>query len=189
MSQTIFIITGEVGSGKTTRLGELTTELRQMGIHMAGFLSLRNLQHGERTGYTLVNIRDGSEHLFASTGAHAGWPRYGRFFFNPKALAEGEKIIKKAIEQKSRLVLIDEVGPLELEGNGWAEMLDLLLKEKELSQIWVVRENILDVVLERWNIPRDKVIHIRQEEKEKTLKKIIVHVQDDESSQATQCRR
>jgi len=184
MSQAIYIITGKVGSGKTTRLGELTTELRQRGTNMAGFLCRGDMKDGERTGYTLVNVRDRSELLFATKCIHEGWPRYGRFFFNQKAFAEGERMIKKAIEHKSSLVLIDEVGPLELEGSGWAAMLDLLLKEKGLCQIWVVRENILDRVLERWNISADMVIHISREKKEETLKKIIAHVQNDESSQA-----
>jgi len=143
MPQPIFIITGKVGSGKSTLLGELTEILQEHGISMDGFLCRGELNQGERSGYTMVNIRDGSEIIFATIDSQKGWPFYGRFCFNPEAITEGEKIIRKAIDRKSRLLIIDEVGPLELEGRGWSKMIDLVPEDSGLVQIWVVRESIL----------------------------------------------
>jgi len=168
----IYVITGNVQSGKTTYLSELVKAFQERGIHVAGFLCRGQLMEGKRSGYTLVNILDGSEILFATRNKHKGWQNYGRFFFNPEAFAEGEQILLKAMAIKSKIVIIDEVGPLELEDKGWATMLGQLQKEKELIQIWTVRENLLERVLEKWNIPGDRVFHVGQEEKEETLNKI-----------------
>jgi len=171
----IYVVTGRIQSGKTTFLSELVRALKEKKNEVAGFLSKGQSQDGERLGFTLVNVQDGSEILLASRENTKTWLRYGRFFFNPEAFAEGERIIKKAIAQESKLVILDEVGPLEMEAKGWADMLDILSKEKKGVQIWVVRENILDQVLERWGIPRDQVILAESMKIEDTIKRIYPH--------------
>lgn len=188
MPQHIFIITGKVGSGKSTLLGELTEILKQHGISMDGFLCRGELSHGERSGYTMVNVRDGQEIIFATIDSQKEWPFYGRFWFNPEAFTVGKNIIRKAIDKKSKLLIIDEVGPLELEGRGWSKMIDLVADDGKPVQIWVVRESILSRVMERWSIPADRIIYTGQEDKEDTIKKIIADVRNDESSQAAQSR-
>lgn len=176
LQQKIHILTGKVESGKSTRLRELVEELKQRGTHVEGFLCRGNNQDGKRSGYTLANVRDGSEILFATREKRSGWREYGRFFFNPAAFTKGEEILMKAIDNKSEVVVIDEVGPLELEDCGWSATLGELLNEKRMVQLWVVREKILDRVLEKWNIPENRVIYIDRENKKETLEKIIVHV-------------
>lgn len=184
----VFIITGKVGSGKSTLLGEISKDLQQLGISMDGFLCRGELSYGERSGYTMVNVRDGSEIIFAKRDGPQEWPSYGRFCFNPEAFTEGENIIRKAIDRKSKLLIIDEVGPLELEQGGWSKMMDLVPDNGGPVQIWVVRESILSRVMQRWNIPTNRVISIGHENKEEILKKIIADVRNDESSQAAQSR-
>lgn len=188
MSKPIFIISGKVGSGKSTRLRELTENLKQFGIQIDGFLCRGAFDSGERSGYSLVNVRDGAEIIFATRVSHEGWSTYGRFCFNPEAFTEGEKIIRRAIDRKSRLLIIDEVGPLELEGHGWSKMIDLVSEEGGPVQIWVVRESVLSRVMERWSIPGDRIISTGLEDQEKTLKKILAYVRNDESNQTAQSR-
>ncbi len=178
------MITGKVQGGKTTYLGELVKDLKEKGCDVAGFLCPGHFKEGVRSGFTLMNVRDASTVLMATIDIHQNWPRYGRFCFNPEAMQAGKKIIREAIEQKIALVIVDEVGPFELEGGGWTEALDLLQKESDAVQIWVVREAILAEVMERWEIQAERVIHISREEKEETLKKIISHVRNNESSTA-----
>jgi hypothetical protein len=67
-------------------------------------------------------------------------------------------------------------------------MIDLVCKEDGIVQIWVVRERILDRVMEKWSIPGDRVIHMGREDEELTLKKILADVRNDESHQAAQSR-
>lgn len=136
----------------------------------------------------MVNVSNGAEIIFATMDGHKGWPSYGRFCFNPEAFIEGEKIIRNAIDSKSRLLIIDEVGPIELEDGGWAKMIDLVPKENGPVQIWVVRESILNRVMQRWSIPGHRIIFTGQKNQKEILKKIIADVRNDESNQAAQSR-
>lgn len=180
----IFVITGKVQSGKTTFLNNLVHEIKDKGFEVAGFLCFGQFSKGKRSDFTLIDINNYTKVLLATVENHSSWPRYGRFFFNPLAIEAGEKILGKAIEHGRGIVILDEVGPMELQGGGWAPMVDLLAKEKILVQIWVVREQILEEVRQRWEIPAGNVIRVGKEMKEEIIKKIIAHVRNDESSKA-----
>ena len=51
------------------------------------------------------------------------------------------------------LLVLDEVGPMELEGLGWSEILDSLEQQTNTRQLWVVRQEIVSEACRRWNIP------------------------------------
>jgi len=181
----IFIITGKVHSGKTTFLSRLTERLKEKHVSMAGFLSQGTFSGDRRSSFSLVNIHNRAQIILASIEKGEDWIPFGRFFFNPEALSEGEKIIRKGLEQRTDLVVLDELGPFELEGGGWTQILELLEKEYELAQLWVVREQLLERVLDRWNIPGENVFRVNPHEEERINQTILTHVRNDEISPAT----
>jgi iron complex transport system ATP-binding protein len=56
------------------------------------------------------------------------------------------------------LLVIDEVGPMELKGDGWSKTLDTLAQNSSVTQLWIVRQQILNEVSERWKIPNDQIL-------------------------------
>ncbi len=151
---------------------------------MSGFLSEGTFNKEQRSSFTLVSVQDGKSLSLATIEKKEGWIRFGRFWFNPKALDEGERIINQGVQRGAEVVILDEVGPFELEGRGWSRVLRLLENEYKVAQIWVVRENILDHVLKRWSIPAGQVTGISAGNEEKIIKSIISYVRNDEISQA-----
>lgn len=180
----IYLVTGKVHSGKTSFVSGLVQRLKKEHIPVSGFLSEGTFTAGRRSSFSLVNVEDGKQHLLATVETRKGWFRFRSFYFNPEALKEGEKIIAGALEKRVGLVVVDEVGPLELEGGGWIRVLEHLDREYENIQLWVVRKQILEIVLEKWNIPADHVITIDQGEEEGIINKIKSHVRDNEIGQA-----
>jgi nucleoside-triphosphatase THEP1 len=57
-------------------------------------------------------------------------------------------------------MVIDEVGPMELEGSGWLESLESLQTSSIPVQLWNVREPLIAEVAEKWDIPGHCIIHI-----------------------------
>ena len=55
------------------------------------------------------------------------WIRFGRYCFNPEAFEQGNVQLEQMVEKNPDLVLLDEIGPLELQNLGWAPAIDLLL--------------------------------------------------------------
>jgi nucleoside-triphosphatase THEP1 len=58
------------------------------------------------------------------------------------------------------VVIVDEVGPLELRGRGWSQRLSELLLEPGSILIVAVRENLTEAVIERFNIKNVRIIGI-----------------------------
>jgi nucleoside-triphosphatase THEP1 len=56
-----------------------------------------------------------------------GGPRVGPYSFDPAALDRALRVLRRAIAAKCDLLMVDEIGPLELEqGRGFAPILDLI---------------------------------------------------------------
>ena len=75
-------------------------------------------------------------------------PRVGPYSLDPAGLARALKVLERAISAGCDLLMVDEIGPLELEqGEGFAPILDLLPFEGPTHTLIVVRPALLDPLL------------------------------------------
>ncbi|HER09075.1 MAG TPA: DUF2478 domain-containing protein [Bacteroides sp.] len=156
----IVVVSGGVHGGKTSFTEEVVNTLKKRGLRIAGFLSRGTFKGGIRDSYSLINLAAGGEIPLATADLREGWFRYRRFYFNPAALALGKETVLSSLEDPPDLIVIDEVGPMELEGMGWHSLLQELAVLETLPQIWVARERVLEGVMERWKIPPGHVVRI-----------------------------
>lgn len=146
----IVIITGEVHEGKTTFAGQVINNLVKQGIKAGGFLAIAVNNDGKREGFNLLDIRTGAITALCSQDGSAGKLRYGSYYFNEDAFNRGINILHEAASV-CNLVVIDEIGPLELGGGGWSSAMDFLFSKNFSPQLWVVRKSLINKVLRRWN--------------------------------------
>jgi nucleoside-triphosphatase THEP1 len=154
----IYLLKGAVQGGKTAFLSSMTELFQKEGITVGGFLSPGNTSEGKRSGFELRQIGTGIQVTMAGLQKKEHWFKYRRFWFNPMAFAQGEMWMEESLKKKVRVLVIDEVGPMELEGRGWAGTLDRLVKQNTTLQLWSVREQLVSQVLERWNIGSTQLI-------------------------------
>jgi nucleoside-triphosphatase THEP1 len=153
------VITGATGSGKTTLTLAVIDRLRSRGVRVAGIVAPGILSDGRRTGFDLVNLATGERAALAREQQNVGGPhaRWSRFAFSPEGLALG----RRALTDDARgadVVVVDEVGPFELSGGGWAAPLDALAHGYEGRLLLVVRESVVDAVKARWG-PAETTVH------------------------------
>lgn len=156
----IILITGQVHGGKTSFLIGLIDQLKSREFITGGFLCPGTFDAGVRSEFRLLNIRTGEEVPMASVTETKDWMKYRRFWFNPVAFNHGREWIRECLSREAEIIVLDEVGPMELGGSGWSELLDDLVKAPVPVQLWSVRESLLDEVMERWGIPGEQVIRI-----------------------------
>jgi nucleoside-triphosphatase THEP1 len=174
----VFVATGPLHGGKTTFVSGLIERLRDEGIPVGGFICEGTFRENKRSSFTLVDLENGEKTELASA-EHDRWPiRLGRYCFNPEAFAKGEQIIRKAVAGGAEVVIIDEIGPLELNGEGWSHILESLEGSGAPVQVWVVRQQILEQVLERWQIPYSNVFPAVPGKQEAMFNKIMDHVRN-----------
>lgn len=159
-SQHIFVITGGVHKGKTTFLTELLERLFEENLKIAGFICPGFFKDGERSGFNLVNIVDGNQLPLATIEEKQGWFKFHRFYFNPEAFHVGETWIREALSLQTDILVIDEVGPMELQGKGWWDTLKIIEKRYDIAQIWIVREQLIQEVKDLWCIEDVQIFRI-----------------------------
>lgn len=161
-AQKVFIITGSVGEGKTTYAKKLIEYFKENNIKPGGILSERVMTGSQTTGYDVVNIETGEKEAFLRQHEKSGSEKIGRFNICPKGLAMGKAILSSFLLSEKRIVVIDEVGSLELRNKGWASCIDELLERSGHHIIITVRDIYVDEVIRKWDLVEAIIFNIRE---------------------------
>lgn len=127
-----------------------------MGHSCAGLLTLR--EDGEHR--VVVDVQTGLRRRLTLPGP-PGIP-VGRFFFDPEVLAWGAEVLARRVP--CDLLVVDEVGPLELGGGGWAVGLDVLRSGDFRLGLAVVRPELLAEVQAR--LPGAQSVEVTRENRD-----------------------
>jgi nucleoside-triphosphatase THEP1 len=155
----IHIITGELNQGKTEKALSIYSFTRG-----DGFISRKIFKKNTFYGYEIVRLST-SESIplaFKSGSTPFVWDEIftaGSFSFSEKAFIFAESIIDEIIKGDANPVFIDEIGPLELEGKGFCNLLkQLLLTDKDIYI--TVRKSCLKDVIEAFKLERYEIISL-----------------------------
>jgi nucleoside-triphosphatase THEP1 len=154
----IFIFTGAVGEGKTTHLAKLVETLRSRNLSVAGVLSPRIVENGKTTGYDLLDLVTGIKEPLLRRSEDQGAGKIGSYAIIPQGFKAGYGALKEAQNHNYQYIVVDEVGKLELEGQGWAPSLEELIRNYPGKIILTVRDGYQDQVIAKWNFKHYKII-------------------------------
>ncbi|MDI7276427.1 MAG: nucleoside-triphosphatase [Anaerolineae bacterium] len=123
------LLVGEIGAGKTTVCLRVAGQARRRGWRVGGIVSRPPVDaEGRRTGLAAEDLWTGEGRLLARLEPDPGALRCGRYSFDPDAFTWGCRAVQQALAQGADLIILDEVGPLELaSGAGFAPVLGMLL--------------------------------------------------------------
>jgi nucleoside-triphosphatase len=120
LKKRILLLTGSPGVGKTSVLLRIVESLRAKGYSVGGMLS-REVRVGEvRVGFEILDLRTGRKGWLAHVTQKQG-PQVGRYRVNLGDLEDiGVEAIMNA-SASSDVIVIDEVGPMELYSHKFRE--------------------------------------------------------------------
>jgi nucleoside-triphosphatase THEP1 len=166
----VIIITGSPGQGKTTFVVNLLKRIEGDGIRPAGFLSLGIQENDIRTGFNLMDLQTGTCTRLCSSSPVEGWVRQGHYYFNEEVFKEASERLLRVIRAGTPLVIIDEVGPLEMNNGGWGQVIERLTRDHTIPLLWIVRSSLLDRALRKWDIGDTYVIDICKDQEEEACR-------------------
>jgi nucleoside-triphosphatase THEP1 len=139
------LIHGEIGSGKTRRASAWVEFEGLAGRTVAGVLALK-----APTGRRFLDIATGDEVALEHPAEDEVAVPVGRFQFRQAAFDWAVDRIGQSLGQAGSIV-IDEVGPLELGGAGFAPLLDRLADDHPgIQRVLLVRTGLIDAVADRF---------------------------------------
>ena len=158
----VIIISGGQGTGKSSAVSRLADDLRRAGLSVGGIHAPGLWDAGQREGFDIVDLRAGDRRLLCRRGGAEDWPAVGPFRFSPEGLRIGRQALSDARRHGVDVLFVDEVGYLELQGRGWAEELDVLVRERRKPMVWVVRSCLVNEVKKRWSLVDAPVLEAGQ---------------------------
>lgn len=136
MMSDIYILAGKLHSGKTLSLLHWV----QNRNDVYGILS--PVMNGKRF---FQDVSTKKIFLMESEADEKEVLEVGKYMFSKSAFLRAEKIILSALKQKAGWLIIDEIGPLELKGEGLDGVLkQVLSKNSQLKILLVIREHLLE---------------------------------------------
>jgi nucleoside-triphosphatase THEP1 len=157
----IYLLTGPVHSGKTTFLRQVIRSLKEKGTDIGGFLSVSVWNGDERLGYDLYDLREEKLIPFIRAAGERTWQKSGPYSFIPDGLERAKSILLRT--QNADLLVVDEVGPLEVSGEGLWPVLKDVVSDCRTNCLLVVRESILGDFLKILGGFDVKVFYVRDE--------------------------
>lgn len=135
---------GEKHSGKTTSAANLAQTARAEGFNVAGLLAPSLYRHGRLIGFDALDLRSTERCALARRQTNPGKPR--PFAFITDGLKLGNAALSAEATKSADLIIVDEFGPLELNGDGWRKNVDSLLASSDAVILLVVRRELADEV-------------------------------------------
>jgi nucleoside-triphosphatase THEP1 len=137
------VVTGSVGVGKTTVCQKVIELARSRGYICGGIITPK----APDKGIIVVNIQSGESKPLASISEIYQGPHTDRYFFNPEAIEFGNRAIDSAVS--ADILLVDEVGHLELRDEGFTKALEVIKAGRVKNSILVIRSKLLPAFLAR----------------------------------------
>jgi nucleoside-triphosphatase THEP1 len=156
----ITIVTGNINSGKTTKM----IHLYEKDLRGGGIVSTKNMHGSLVHSYEAMNLINKENRPLMLHQQFADFPidnkkMIGPYIINQATIKWIENVIIKLINEKMQPLYIDEIGMLELSGDGFHELLLIMLKSR-LDIVMSIRSDLLNKVIEHYNIKDYKIIEL-----------------------------
>jgi len=120
-------VTGAPGAGKTTLMQRIHDHYKNKGLRVDGMVTREVRKGDERIGFKITDLSSGAEGWLARMGDSVG-PRIGKYSVDSEDLEKiGVGALKGATERSADLVLVDEIGPMEMTSSAFRSTLAKLL--------------------------------------------------------------
>ena len=145
------LLTGDRGIGKSTVCEETVGLLKARGLRCGGILTTKILS--ERGAIVGIRIKDilsapPRECLLARTDQDLGGPATGRYWFSPEGVQFGNAALERAAAEAD-VIFADELGHLELRGEGFTNIFSLLQSARTPAMVVVAQNEFVSQVQER----------------------------------------
>ena len=149
---TIVLVEGKIDSGKTRYLSGLAADLKERGVSFGGILCPADYSEGAKNSYRAVDIATGESAPLVSMVPFDDGFTFGKFSFSRAGYRFASTVLHRSLSAAH--LIIDEIGPVELSGMGYADDLRWLLSAYSGRLVLAVRDFLHDQVVEAFGLTR-----------------------------------
>jgi nucleoside-triphosphatase THEP1 len=147
-SPEIYLIIGEKWQGKTDFAVQLAKKFKVAGFSVGGFFSVAgNFENKVPQAYDLHFLSNAEGIPLCSVVEISEAPKIGKFYFNNSAVERGNSEI---CSSNANFLFVDEVGRLELLGNGWFSGISNIEPKVDQQIFWIVRKDFVSEIKKKF---------------------------------------
>ncbi len=148
---TVLLLTGQIGSGKSTVAARVVVLAQERGLQCDGLLCPARMdEEGRKVGIDGLRVSTGERRRLADRDLSRPGPRCGIWRFEPGAMEWMLAALTDAIRRRPDLLVVDEIGPMELlENRGLAPIISEIAAGKAPLALVLVRRGLLAALVER----------------------------------------
>jgi len=154
----IIAITGEKRTGKSTLIHQVMDELKSKSVILDGFMSLPVIVKENHEGFDLLRINTNETIPLARVGIESSI-KTANFGFYVDAFDYQHKIINSE-KKLNTILLLDEIGILELRDLGWHSLVLDIRSKAYKSVILVIRKNAFFEITKKYNLKYDFIVDL-----------------------------
>jgi nucleoside-triphosphatase len=164
----VIVATGAPGSGKTTAVMAAARRFQSAGGRLAGFVQPARMSGERKTGFDVRDLATGEAELFAEDVGKRQGDFGTRFRFRKEGFALAARALGRA--RGGDLLVVDEMGPLELRGQGHLRAVQRALRTPGLrGAVIVVRRQLVPALLAELDADDAEVVEVTAEGGEQAL--------------------
>ncbi|WP_372369111.1 nucleoside-triphosphatase [Candidatus Uabimicrobium sp. HlEnr_7] len=148
----VLCFSGVSGSGKTTAVEKMIRELNNRKI--GGITTTGDFNNGKRQNFWVRDVTTNNNVLLAQRDLVATTIQ-GAFGFTQAGLQFGNNCLYKALSTQVEVLFIDEIGPLELRGEGWYPSLQIMMKTEIADVVFTSRPTTVAQICDTFFPNRD----------------------------------
>lgn len=138
----IILLTGDVQSGKSNALWQFALLHRRIGFVTPTIFGKKKFKSLQENFFRAYQLDEENDYCY----------KIGRYFLCRKAFDVAEKIGMESLKNPDKWFVLDEIGKLELLNKGHHKLAENLLRLYPHNMLWVVRENLLNDVIQKYQL-------------------------------------
>jgi len=155
----LIVVTGPSGAGKTPTVIAAARALSGRGVGVGGFVQLAAFSAGKKVGFTIRDLTSDEEHPLATRVALGEGDHGTGYRFDPGGFALARRSLERA--PVDGVLVVDEIGPVELRGAGHMPSLRRAIKRKRpVVCLLSVRRALIPALLARLAAPSVTVVDV-----------------------------
>jgi nucleoside-triphosphatase THEP1/energy-coupling factor transporter transmembrane protein EcfT len=140
------VVTGPPNGGKTAAVVRLAAALLDRGLSVAGFAQIGVIENGAKVGFRVREFESGVEAQLARVAGREDGDFGTRFVFSSEGFDLGRRALGRAAP--GGVVIVDELGPVELRGDGHMPAVERAMSLPGLAgAVIVVRRSLVPSLL------------------------------------------
>jgi nucleoside-triphosphatase THEP1 len=144
----VIILVGFSGTGKTTTVLKYIDKMRARALKVGGIVCPGTFKNAQRFSFAVTDLLTNVTNPLAQRDLPSEIQQ-GSFGFHKTGIEFGNNSIKQAVAQSVDILVIDEIGPLELSGSGWYEGIQAV-NDNVGEVIYTVRPTIIKDVQQKF---------------------------------------